>query len=257
MLADTALAPVLAFMACTGIAAYAQNLTGFAFSLILLGLSSVLHIASITDAANAATVLTLVNAWAYLRGHPGPLPTALLKPILNGSVFGVVGGLALLHWLSGSAVNGLRALLGLSILACALLFMLRTQARTTLSGRNSFRFVGVLSGVLGGLFSSSGPPLVFQMYRQPLAPELIKRTLILSFAFNSAVRLAIVLPAGQFSTRSAVLAACAFPVVYGVSRFHHRLPNRMAPRSLQAVVGGLLCLAGGTLLFGAWQALRA
>jgi len=51
MLSETS--PVLVFMACVALATYAQNLTGFAFSLILLGLVSVFHIASVSDTANA------------------------------------------------------------------------------------------------------------------------------------------------------------------------------------------------------------
>ncbi|MDA7417856.1 TSUP family transporter [Xenophilus arseniciresistens] len=249
--------PALAFAACAGVATYAQNLTGFAFSLILLGLCSVLHVASINDAANAASVLSLVNAWAYLRGHPAHNPWHLLRPILNGSVVGVLGGLMLLAWLSGSAMDALRGLLGLAILVCALLFMLQTRPRAQLSGRASFTFVGVLSGLLGGLFSSGGPPLVFHMYRQPLGADVIRRVLLLSFALGGLVRLAVVLPTGQFSLQAALLTAAAFPSVYLVSRFHRWLPHEFEPRTLKALVGGLLCLAGGTLLFGAWQALSA
>lgn len=249
--------PVLAFAGCAALASYAQNLTGFAFSLILLGLSSVLHIASIDDAANAATVLSLVNAWTYLRNHPGPNPWHLLRPILNGSVVGVLAGLMLLAWLSGSAMDLLRGLLGLSILVCALLFMGQTRPRAELSGRGSFTFVGLLSGLLGGLFSSAGPPLVFHMYRQPLGADLIRRVLLLSFALGSVVRLVVVLPTGQFSVQAAVLAATAFPAVYLVSHFHRWLPHQFQPRTLKLLVGGLLCLAGGTLLSSALQALNA
>ncbi len=54
---------VAAFVACAAAASWLQNLTGFAFALILLGSTAVLNIASVPDAANAATVLTLV-IWA-------------------------------------------------------------------------------------------------------------------------------------------------------------------------------------------------
>ena len=83
--------PVLVFMACVALATYAQNLTGFAFSLILLGLVSVLHVASVGDTANAATVLSLINAWTYFRARPGVVPWQLMKPALNGSTVGVIG----------------------------------------------------------------------------------------------------------------------------------------------------------------------
>ena len=37
------------FLVCVGIASYAQNLTGFAFSLLLLGLAGVLDLAPLAD----------------------------------------------------------------------------------------------------------------------------------------------------------------------------------------------------------------
>lgn len=247
--------PVLAFMACVALATYAQNLTGFAFSLILLGLVSVFHTASVSDTANAATVLSLINAWTYFRARPGVVPWRLMQPALGGGAVGVVAGLLLLTWLSGGAVNWLRSLLGVSILACAGLLVVQSQPLAEVSGRASYAVIGLLSGVLGGLFSSPGPPIVFHMYRQPLDRELVRRALLLMFAFNSVVRLAIVLPTGHFSWYAALLAACAMPVVYGVTRLHHRLPNTLQPRTLKWLVGGLLAAAGSALLATAWAAI--
>lgn len=246
---------LIAFMACVALATYAQNLTGFAFSLILLGLVSLFHIASVSDTANAAMVLTLINAFTYFRARPGPVPWPLMKPALNGGTVGVLAGLILLASLSGGAVAWLRGLLGASILLCALLLVLQGTPRSTLSNPRSFAFAGALSGVLGGLFASSGPPIVFHLYRQPLDREVVRRSLLLMFAFNALVRLVIVLSTGQFTWRSTWLAACAIPVVYGVTQLHHRLPNRMNPATLRRLVAGLLAGAGATLLATAWQSI--
>jgi uncharacterized membrane protein YfcA len=95
------------------------------------------------------------------------------------------------------------------------------------------------------------------MYRQPLDRELVRRALLLMFGFNSLVRLVIVLPTGHFSWYSALLAGCAVPVVYGVTRLHHRLPNKLRPRTLKWLVGGLLAVAGTTLIASAWVAIAA
>ena len=243
--------PVLAFMACVAVGTYAQNLTGFAFGLILLGLVAVLEVATVADAANAASVLTLVNAFTYFRAHPGVVPWQLMRPALNWSVLGVMGGLALLGWLSGAAVDWLRVLLGVAILGCAVLLVLQSRPRATLSGPRAFAGIGLLSGLLGGLFSSSGPPLVVHMYRQPLDRDLVRRALLLVFALNALVRFVIVLPTGRFSWHAALLTACAMPVVYAVTRWHHRVPLRLSPARLKWVVAGLLVLAGGTLVFTA------
>ena len=89
----------------------------------------------------------------------------------------------------------------------------------------------------------------------PLDRELVRRALLLMFAFNSLVRLVIVVPTGHFSWRAALLAACAMPGVYGATRLYHRLPNRLQPRTLKWLVGGLLAAAGSTLFAAAWAAI--
>jgi uncharacterized membrane protein YfcA len=246
---------LFAFMACVAVAAYAQNATGFAFGLILLGLVSVLDITSVQDAANAATVLTLVNAWTHFRNHPGQVPWRLMSPALAGGLAGVVGGVALLGWLSGNAIEYLRALLGVCILACAVMLAMQARPRASMSSRPTMAGVGMLSGLFGGLFASSGPPMVYLMYRQPLTHDRVRHALLLMFAFNALVRLVMVLPTGQFSGRSTLLSACAVPIVYGVTRFQQRHPAPFSTTQLRWLVGGLLTLAGATLVATAAGAL--
>lgn len=248
-------ASVAAFAVCVALATAAQNLTGFAFGLILLGLTASLHVASVSDAANAAMVLTLVNAWVSFRGHRVAPPWRLMRPTLLGSTLGVAAGVALLGWLSENAQAYLRGLLGLSIAACAVLLLLQASPRSRLSRPVTFAGVGVLSGLLGGLFSSSGPPLVYQMYREPLDRDLVRHALLLVFAFNAFVRLLFVVPSGQFSAHALLLAACAVPVVYAVTRLQLRHPVRLQAATLRRLVAALLLASGASLLVSAYRAI--
>jgi len=56
----------LLFLACVALATYAQTMTGFAFGLVLLGLSGVFQLASVSEVANVVSVLSLVNAGVTL-----------------------------------------------------------------------------------------------------------------------------------------------------------------------------------------------
>ena len=243
------------FMACVAVSTCAQNLTGFAFGLILLGLVALLHVVPIADAANAAMLLTLINAWSYFRLHRVRPPWALMRPVLWSSVVGVAVGVTLLAWLGNSALDWLRGLLGLCIVACAAMLLFQSRPRLTLSGPRSFMIVGVLSGILGGLFSSSGPPLVYHLYRQPLGAPMVRNCLLLAFAANAGARLVLIGATGQFSAKAALLSVCAMPVVYGVTRLNHRYPSKASPEALRYAVAALLSLAGGTLLVTASSAL--
>lgn len=59
---------IAGFLACVVVATCAQSITGFALALILLGLTSLFHLASLPDVANVATVLSLASAVVALRG---------------------------------------------------------------------------------------------------------------------------------------------------------------------------------------------
>lgn len=65
---------------------------------------------------------------SYMRAYRFEADWALLKPMLISSVLGVIGGVLLLHWLSGNTLNGLRMLLGVVIVLCALLLLMQKSA---------------------------------------------------------------------------------------------------------------------------------
>ncbi|WP_077034741.1 TSUP family transporter [Pelomonas sp. KK5] len=242
------------FIACVAVATAVQNLTGFAFGLVLLGLAAMLDLAPVVDAANAATVLTLVNAASFFRLHRLQPEWRVIKPAILPSLAGVAVGVALLAWLSGNALQLLRGLLGLAILGCAAALLSDAKPRETVSSARSFAAVGALSGLLGGLFSSAGPPMVYQLYRQPLPRELVRQCLVLIFAVNQILRLALVLASGHFSAYSALLSASALPVVHGVGWLQKRYMPPLSPALLRTVVSGLLLVAGGSLVIScaAW-----
>ena len=235
-------------LAVVAVASACQNLTGFAFGLIFVGMAGALHLMPIADAANVAGLLSLVNGAVYLRSHPFEPRWDLLKPMLISSLLGVLGGLALLHWLSGDMVNVLRKVLGVTIIGCAVVLLLQKKQRETLSGPRSMWVAGGLSGILGGLFSTSGPPSVYHLYRQPLSPLLVRQCLLVMFLSNSLLRLAIVVPTGGLSWSSVFTAAVAMPVVAGVTWVLVKYPPPLPTRLLQWLVCSLLTAAGVSLL---------
>ena len=115
------------FLACVALATCAQSLTGFAFGLILLGLVGMLELVPLADAANVASVLTLVQASSCSRARASRSIWRRCATRPLGSGIGVVIGVLLLGWLSANVVLVLRVLLGLTILACATILLLRVR----------------------------------------------------------------------------------------------------------------------------------
>ncbi|WP_313082761.1 sulfite exporter TauE/SafE family protein [Pulveribacter sp.] len=234
------------------VASFCQNLTGFAFALIFVGAAGALSLMPIQDAANVASVLSAVNGLVYLRSHPAAPRWDLLRPMVVSGVAGVGLGLALLAWLSGNTLHGLRVVLGLSIVACALLLLARSQPRATPSSPRVLWGVGLVSGVLGGLFSTAGPPIVYHLYRQPLPPMLVRQCLVALFTVLALVRLGAVAAAGALPWHTLAASAVALPVVTGVTWWQARHPLHLPVALVRWLVCALLLAAGGSLLASAW-----
>lgn len=245
---------IVFFMALVGLAAFCQNLTGFAFGLIFVGVAGATGLMNIADAANVACLLSIINGVSYMRAYRFEPDWAMLKPMLISSVLGVVGGVLLLHWLSGNTLNGLRMLLGLVIVLCAMLLLMQKKALDRPSGPVALWVAGVSSGLLGGLFATPGPPMVYHLYRQPLDRLLVRHCLFAMFVSCSLLRAAMVAVEGQLNWAVMGWTALAFPVVTGVTWWSARHPPAWPRRLVEWLVCALLILSGASLLWSGWRA---
>lgn len=245
------------FLGCVALATYAQTMTGFAFGLVLLGLTGLLSLAPLSEMSHVVNMLTLVNAFVALRGSGVKLDWSLLRTPLIASLIGVVFGVFALEWMSGNMVLLLRALLGITILACATLLIASTRPLPRVSSRNAFIGFGLVSGVLGGLFSSAGPPMVYHLYRQPLPLSLIRNSLILLFAANATLRLTLVVSQGGLSVSALWLGLEAFPVVAILTWLVRRYVSADSVKMVRRMVFVLLLIAGFGLLIPVTHALLA
>jgi hypothetical protein len=243
------------FLACVALATCAQSVTGFALALILLGLTGLLDLAPLAEVANVATVISLCTAGVALRGARDSLDRPIMRSTITGSVFGVAAGVALLAWLSANVVMALRLLLGVVVIACAIIVLVRALPLPQRSSNASFRAFGFVSGVLGGLFSASGPPLVYQFYRQPLPLDAVRDTLVASLAAGGVIRLVMVVASGQFNARSVALSAAGVPLAMAITWWLRRHPPPWPRETVLKVVCVLLVITGVGLIGPALKAL--
>src|SRR3546814_7345862 len=110
-------------------------MTGFAFGLVLLGLTGLFSLAPLPEVSNVVSMLTLANAVVALGRARSHLSWSLIRPPLIGSLAGVALGVFALEWISGNTALLLRWLLGLTILACAILLVARTRPLPRVSSR--------------------------------------------------------------------------------------------------------------------------
>jgi uncharacterized membrane protein YfcA len=237
-------------------AVYAQALTGFALVLILLGLVGATNLVPLTDAVNASTVIAFCSAWTFLYRRRALRIERILIPTLVASAVGIVAGAVLLTWLAGTAYQVLRLLLGVSIVACALSLWRAAQPLPSLSPPVVYALTGGISGLMAGMFSSPGPPLVYLLYRQPKPVAWIQQSLMVIFGLGTTLRLLVMVPSGQFSLLSLQLAAEAVPVVLIVTSYAARRSPPLSPRLFRALVCALLIGTGLSMGIGAILAMR-
>jgi hypothetical protein len=250
------LATHVTFLVFVAGAVYAQALTGFALALILLGLVGATNLVPLTDAVNATTIIGFCTAWLFLYRNRGLRVEKVLVPTVIASAGGVIVGALLLVWLAGTAYQVLRLVLGASIVACALSLWRAAQPLPAMSSARTFAVTGGIAGIMGGMFSAGGPPLVYLLYRQPKPLVWIRQSLMVFFGFSTSLRLFIVVPSGQFSLFALQLAAEALPVVFLMTYFAVRHPLPLSPKLFRGLICVLLITTGLSMGVGAVLAMR-
>jgi uncharacterized membrane protein YfcA len=237
-------------------AVYAQAITGFALALILLGLIGATNLVPLPDAVNATTVLGFCTAWLFLYRRRALRIERVLVPTLVASAIGTAIGALLLFWLAGTAYQVLRLILGVSIVACALSLWRAAKPLPSLSSPAVYALTGGIAGIMAGMFSASGPPLVYLLYRQPMSLAWIRQSLMVIFGLGTALRLLIVVPSGQFSLLSLQLAAEAVPVVFVVTTYAAQRTSPLSPKLFRGLVCALLIGTGLSMGISAFLAMR-
>ena len=238
---------LMGFLLLAGAAAFAQTLTGFAFGLITMGGIALTGLLSLPDAAVLVSMLTLVNAVQMLTKGWRDVAWREFWLVMVTNIPMLFAGYALLEFLADTRADILRLILGIIIILSSLQLALKPHPLSKKSAGGSFLFFGMISGLMGGLFSTAGPPLVYHFYRQPMALVTIRETLVTVFALNAVVRISLVAFSGNLPIGSAWTGLLAIPVVMGSTYAARRWPPPFSPKTMRRIVFVLLFLSGISL----------
>ncbi|WP_426237701.1 TSUP family transporter [Pararhizobium sp. DWP1-1-3] len=231
----------------SGIAAYMQTLTGFAFGLILMGGIGLFSLMPLPEAAVLASCMVLVNAAQVLARGWRDIAWAEFWPVVIPSLAALAAGYWLLDVIASASIDWLKLVLGVVIIASSLQLALKPQPLALRSSSASFVFFGAVAGLMGGLFSTAGPPLVYHLYRQPLPAVSIRETLVAVFAVNAVIRLAMVAAAGAVPHSGFWWGLLCIPVVAIVTFVAKRWPPPLSALSIRRMAFGLLLMSGLSL----------
>lgn len=241
------LAVLIGFLLLTAVAAYAQTLTGFAFGLIAMGGVGLTGLLSLPDAAMIVSVLTLVNATQMILKGWRDVAWREFALVMAASIPMLFMGYWLLEWLAGTRADLLRLILGLVIIVSSLQLARKPEPLAKKSGDGSFVFFGGIAGVMGGMFSTAGPPLVYHFYRQPMPLPEVRETLVSVFALNAVFRIGLVVFSGNLPEASTLKGLFAIPAVMGATYAARRWPPPLSPAAMRRIVFVLLFLSGVSL----------
>ncbi|WP_438462436.1 TSUP family transporter [Marinomonas sp. PE14-40] len=244
---------ILFLLVVFAIGSYVQASTGFAFGLIVISSISALGLAPIEVTAFVVSLLSLMNSIIGLQG--GQWRKANFKAILYFSIPCLPAtfvGIWLLAFLGENQLNILKIILGVTIVGSSLIMMLQTNLAKKGSSIPVFLLGGLSSGLIGGLFSTFGPPLTYIMYRQPDTLKTIRTTLLLVFAITSIMRLSFVMATQEVSMQTYLLSAIGFPAVVLAALAARYYPIPISVDTMRRCAYGILLASGISLIVQGW-----
>lgn len=235
---------IVIFWAIAALAAWVQTLTGFALGLILMGATGLLGLMPLPQAAAVTSVLVIINGAQVLWHGWRDLDRRVLALLMIGAMPALAGGYWLLEWMAGQALEALRLTLGAVVAIAAVQLSLRPRHRATLSGAPAFVLAGVAGGLMGGMFATSGPPVIWQLYRQPMPLAAVRVTLVGLFFVTQIFRLGLVAATTGIGAPIVMSAAGAAPAVILGTWAARRFPPPVAALTVRRLALGLLLLSG-------------
>ena len=239
------------FFVCAFVGSYVQSVAGFAMGMLIIAVMGASGLVGIPPLTAAVSLLSLVNVALALRGERGALHVGVFRWLAIGQVLSIWIGVALIVYLHASARWALELLLGAFITAGGLAMLLRPTPLERVSSRTATLGAGIAGGLVGGLFSASGPVLGWFAYRQPLDHRAIRATLLACFAVTTSMRTLVVGVQGGLTVEVWVLAAVGLPAVFVGTWLGRTYPPTVSEVGMRRFACALLLVSGVFILVGA------
>lgn len=244
---------LVGFLCIVGIGSYLQAFTGFALGIFVLGAVVLLQLLSLETTATAINIMMVVNTAVALRGKVHLMNRKLFARTLVGIIPGVPLGLWLLATLTARSTQFLQLALGVLVMLTGTMLFAQPKPRSSASSSGSFAVAGALGGVLGGLFSVPGPPVIYHFYVQPMALEQVRLTLLGIFGTISLLRLLLLLANGGLGPDALYLGALSIPVVAAATALFMKYPPALSDIAVRRSAFVLLSGMGIVIFAMAWM----
>jgi len=221
---------ILAFALIASLGMLVQSVVGFAGSLLAVPLFALLM--SPREAVPGyAFLLLAVNGFLVFEGRRH-IEWRSVRGLLLGGLPGVpIGALALKHLptgVIGAAISAVTLLFGV-------LFLARVRIRFPVHPATE-PLIGLLSGMLGGSISESGPPVVVYGLSRQWAKDVFRSSLLAYFLCLSAAAASSYVALGMVTGRMLLLAAAALLPALAAARLGLLVKQRINERAFRLTV---------------------
>lgn len=234
---------VIGFCLLAAAAAFAQSLSGFGFSLLIVPPLALLI--GPRDAVVAANTLGLVVNVATLQRMHDSVDWRLGTTLFLAAAVGMPFGLLVLVLIPRDA---LQVLIAVTVMVSVV--PIWRGWRLKMPGHASDIGVGLVSGVLNTSTSMSGPPVVLYLQGRGFDRGMFRATLTAYFLATGLVAVALFVASRQFDREVAGLSLAAIPFLIGGFLLGHGLFHRLDEKRFQQVVIAVLLLSALLALAG-------
>jgi len=203
----------LTFAAAVFIGSYIQSVVGFGIGMIVMAIVGASGTLSLPALTAAVSLISIINIVVALKGHVRAIDRPLLGWLVAGQIPAIFAGLWVLTVLDRDAQTLLRILLGLFVAGGSLSMMIRPVPLSRVSRPSVCVAAGIGGGLIGGMFSASGPVIGWFTYRQPLTVATIRATMLCFFGVATTTRTVAVGFQGGLTAEVLAISALAAPLV--------------------------------------------
>jgi uncharacterized membrane protein YfcA len=170
-------------------ASFTQGYAGFAFQLI--SLSALSFIWNITDAIPVCAMFGLViNIYVTYKMRTY-VSLRAIKPLIISSLFGIPIGI---YFLTVTSIAIIKISLGIIIFIFVFITIADLNTGINLNSKWGY-FFGLISGILGGVLNTNGPPILIYLWLTKVNANQFKAMISTFFLFSS-----IAIVTGHFIT---------------------------------------------------------
>lgn len=235
-------------LVAVAIGSYLQAFTGFALGIVVLAIAVLTHAAPIAIVATTITIVALPGIAIALARHWRHIDRISFFQTLIGLVPGTLLGLWLLAKMGEEHTALLQLLLGGLIVAGGIALFIKPHPHSSRSSPLSFVIMGVLGGLMGGMFSIPGPPLIYHYYRQPVSIQAIRTSLLALSGAMALIRLTMQGLQGELNVEVMSLGTLSIPIAMLASWLYVRFPPQLSDLSMRRGAFALFVAMGGFIL---------